>query len=173
MVADNLDDEPLTPEEAGQEKKKKIKKAIIIIAPLLIVLLGASYYFLVVLKSSASDIHAIEKKNGTQRELAIEQNTYLDIDQITVPLSPSGTKREYLRLDLTLRVGSEEESAAIARKLPIIRDSLLVFLKSLRSSDFNSSHGTLYLKEEITKRINKITSPIVIKEVLFQEITLS
>jgi len=58
-------------------------------------------------------------------------------------------------------------------KMQIIKDTLITFLRSLRSTDFNSSSSAIYLKEEISKRINKITAPVVIKEVLFQEITVN
>jgi hypothetical protein len=57
--------------------------------------------------------------------------------------------------------------------MPAVKDSLVTFLRSLRSTDFNSSGSTIYLKEELTKRINKIVAPVVIKEVLFQEITVN
>ena len=95
------------------------------------------------------------------------------MDPITVGLSGSGAKKEYLRMDITMRLGTEQESVAVLAKMPVIKDTLITFLRTLRSTDFNSSNSTLYLKEEISKRINKITAPIVVKEVLFQEITVN
>lgn len=175
------EEEPLTPTEAPEgdqnsvnsDKKKKIKKILLITTPIIITIIGAVYFFFFVIKAPKHD-DGHEVRQAKQKEyVALESNTYLDVDPITVGLTPSGSKREYLRLDISLRLSTEQESAAVLTKMPIIKDTLITFLRTLRATDFNSSSSTLYLKEEISKRINKITAPIIIKEVLFQEITVN
>ena len=172
----------LTPSEASEDeqeandkpnKKKKIKKILLITTPIIITIIGAVYFFLFIIKAPKHDDgHQIHQSKEKER-VPLESNTYLDIDPITIGLTASGSKKEYLRLDLSLRLSSEQESAAVLAKMPIIKDTLITFLRSLRSTDFNSSSSAIYLKEEISKRINKITAPIAIKEVLFQEITVN
>lgn len=179
-MAEDLNDqeEPLTPKEADNanpatDKKKKLKKILLILMPLIIAIAGGLYFFFFVINSQ-KDKHGPEIQHlKEQPKVALESNTYLDIDSITVGLTPSGNKKDYLRLDLALRLSSEKESEAVLAKMPIIKDTLIVFLRSLRATDFNSSSSSIYLKEEITKRINKITAPITVKEVLFQEITVN
>lgn len=168
-------EEPLTPEEVPAAKggQNKIKKILIIVVPLILIIAGIVYFYMFVIKGSKHEDGEIVEQGKPKQKVALEQNAYLDLDPITVGLTPSGPKREFLRLDMTLRVASEEDSKAIMEKLPIIKDSLIVFLRSLRATDFNSSNSTIYLKEEITKRINKITAPISVKEVLFQEIAVN
>ena len=168
------EEEPLTPLEANT-RQKKIKRALIILVPIIIAIISAIYFFFSVIKAPHQKefAPATIQQPKTREEVALEFNTYLDIDPITVGLSPSGSKKEYLKLNVTLRLSTESESASVISKIPMIRDSLITFLRSLRSNDFNSSSSTIYLKEEVTKRINKITAPIVIKEVLFQEITIN
>lgn len=168
------EEEPLTPEEVpeGSGKSSKLKRNLIIIVPIILMIAGAIYFYLFVISAPKSkDSAKTETKKKT--EVKLEQNAYFDLDPMVVALSPSSSKREYLRLDLTLQVASEEESKIIMEKVPMIKDSLIVFLRSLRATDFNSSSSTIYLKEEITKRINKIIAPIAVKEVLFQEITVN
>jgi flagellar basal body-associated protein FliL len=176
------EEEPLTPEEApGEEgyatdkadKKKKIKKILIIAAPIILAIIGGVYFFFFVIHAPATNENVEIHQESEQPQLKLESNTYLDVDPITIGLTPSGSKKEYLRLDLALRLSSESEGTAILAKMPIIKDTLIIFLRSLRSTDFNSSSSAIYLKEEISKRINKITAPIVVKEVLFQEITVN
>lgn len=174
-MTDELEEEPLIPSEVmnSGDKKKKIKKTIIIVTPIIIAIIGALYFFFFIIKApKQDDINQIQQSKSKEH-VALEANTYLDIDPITIGLSPSGTKKEYLRIDITLRLSTEEESNAVMVKLPIIKDTLITFLRSLRATDFNSSSSAIYLKEEISKRINKITAPIIIKEVLFQEITVN
>ena len=162
-----------TSENAPVDAKKKIKKILMIAVPiLLIIICGILFFFLVIKKPKHEhDGEVPQPTKGAQ--LQLETNTYLDIDPITVGLSQVGEKKEYLRIDLTIRLNTQAENNIVLAKMPIIKDSLITFLRTLRSSDFNSSSSTIYLKEEIAKRINKITSPIVIKEVLFQEITIN
>lgn len=174
------DDEPLNPTELSEDekdessdKKKKIKKILLIVLPIIITIIGSVYFFFFVINAPKYTEKKVIHQTKDKEQVTLESNTYLDIDPITVGLTPSGNKREYLKLDLTLRVSTEKESAAILEKMPIIKDTLITFLRTLRATDFNSSSSTLYLKEEISKRINKITAPIVIKEVLFQEITVN
>jgi len=177
MTKDN-EEEPLIPSEAGkiglsEEKKKKLKKIAIIVAPILLAIVGAVFFFFFVIKGPKPSEDSPIKQPSSKEQVKLDSNTYLDIDPMTVGLSGAGAKREYLRMDITMRLGTEEESVAVLAKMPIIKDTLITFLRTLRSTDFNSSNSTLYLKEEISKRINKITAPIVVKEVLFQEITVN
>lgn len=176
-MSKELDEEPLTPSEANnssdkEARKKKIKKALIIVAPIVIALAAAIFFFLFVIKGKHQPTEEVKQPKSAE-QATLESNTYLDIDPITVGLAPSGPKKEYLRLDLTIRLNTEDESKVLLTKMPLIKDSLITFLRSLRATDFNSSNNTLYLKEEITKRINKISAPIAVKEVLFQEITVN
>lgn len=174
------EDEPLNPQEISEgeedessDKKKKIKKMSLIALPIIITVIGAVYFFFFIINAPKYTEEKDPQQTKEKEQVILESNTYLDIDPITVGLTPSGNKKEYLKLDLTLRVSTEKESAAILEKMPIIKDTLITFLRTLRATDFNSSSSTIYLKEEISKRINKITAPIVIKEVLFQEITVN
>ena len=173
--SESEEEELLMPEEAdvGQKKKGKLKKIIIILVPILLLVMGAAYFFFFVIKAPKAE-EIVEEESGKPKYKAnLEQNAYLDVDPIIVGLTAIGPKREDLKLDMTLRVGNEKESQAIIEKMPLIKDSLIMFLRSLRSSDFNSSSSTIYLREEITKRINKIVAPLSVKEVLFQEITVN
>jgi flagellar basal body-associated protein FliL len=154
-----------------QARNKKIKKIVIIIVPILIIIAAGLYFFFYILKAP-NKAHKNNEDTAQQAEIKITANTYLDLDQITVGLLPSSNTQEYLRIRITLKLATEQEHATVLTKVPVIKDALITFLRSLRSSDFNKSGSTVYLREEIIKRINKITAPVAIKEVLFQEITV-
>jgi flagellar basal body-associated protein FliL len=168
-------DEPLTPELASdaEGKTQKLKKLLIFIAPIILLITAGTYFFFFVIKApKITDVVETQQTN-TKEKATLTPTTYFDMDPITVGLSPSGAKREYLRLTLTIKLNNTQESNVLMSFMPAVKDSLVTFLRSLRSTDFNSSGSTIYLKEELTKRINKIVAPVVIKEVLFQEITVN
>jgi len=169
---------PLEPEAVApvDEKKQKIKKILMIAVPLIAIIIAGILFYVLVLSAQKKGVDVqdpADSKASSDKAEGHETNSYVDIEPITIPLLSSGGKREFLKIDLILRVGSDLESTAIVAKMPIIKDSLIGFLRSLRSADFNSSSNAIYLKEEVSKRINKIVAPIVIKEVLFQEIVIN
>ncbi len=166
------DNAPVAAADPAMDKKKKIKKIIIIVVPVILIIVGITLFFFFVIKGPKKEEGKEIAQSEKHDQVKLDSNTYLDIDPITVGLSQINDKKEYLRIDLTLRLNTQEENSAILGKMPIIKDALITFFRSLRSTDFNSSSSSIYLKEEIAKRINKITSPIIVKEVLFQEITI-
>jgi len=168
-------DEPLTPEIASyaNEKMQKIKRIFIFILPILLLIFGGCYFFFFVIKTpKITNIEETQQKN-VKEKASLAPASYFDMDPITVGLAQSGAKREYLRLTLTIKLNNDKEISILANSTPIIKDCILTFLRSLRSTDFNNSESAIYLKEELTKRINKIVAPLVIREVLFQEMTIN
>lgn len=130
MAKDNNkfnEDEPLTPTEVSEsekdgnfDKKKKIKKVLLIIFPIIITIIGSVYFFFFIINAPKyTEEKGLYQTKGKE-QVILESNTYLDIDPINVGLAPYGNKKEYLKLDLTLRISTEKESAAILEKMPIL-----------------------------------------------------
>ena len=89
-------------------------------------------------------------------------------------MSSDDTKKAtYLKLTVVLRVSSDDEAKIVQGKLPMIVDSFQTFLAGLRPIDFNGTGVTLLLKEELTKRVNKLTAPVVVEDVLFKEVIVN
>lgn len=172
--SDPTNQDPNVTADGAEEpsKIKKIKKILIIVVPILVAAFGGLYFYFFVLKG-ANNTKLNQGEHSEQHgEIKKAANHYVDLDPITVGLLPSSNKQEYLRIKITLRVSDEQENSTVLSKVPVVKDSIITFLRSLRSTDFNRSGSTLYLREEILKRVNKITAPISVKEVLFQEITV-
>ena len=169
-------DELLTPiaaSSSGIVKNTNAKKIFFISAVLVLCVFAGIYFFFNVLKSSKK-YSQLNQETTTEQALAeVVPNTYLELDPIIVNLLPSGSKQSYLKLSITLQLNSEAEVKVIKAKFPIITDVFQSFLRELREADFNGTGSTLRLKEELIKRINKITSPIVIKDVLFKEMVIN
>ena len=146
-MAEKDQEDPLTPKEVDEqddapegedadakkaEKKKKIKRIILTAVPIAIVIISAILFFLFVIKTPGSSKEENMTPGGENAETQQEFNTYLDIDSITISLASStDVKKEFLRLDLVLRLSSEAESASVLAKMPIIKDSLITFSVAL------------------------------------------
>lgn len=120
-----------------------------------------------------SDSHSQNTSNNPNSQAAAPQvETIYDMDELIINLVPTGNNRNYLKIMISLRLASAQDTAVVVAKLASVQDSLQMFLKELRPQDFNGSGATMKLKEEITKRINKVIYPVEVKEVLLREILL-
>jgi len=154
---------------------RKVSIAVIVIVAILSI--AAAYFFFKIVKNPKTykdnkeyvrDVHNSDDIGGLTSD-----NNYVVIEPMVVNLLTSGQKPVYLRLSLMLKLATESDVKIVQTKLPVIVDELQVFLTGLRPADLSGTGGSLLLKEELTKRINKITSPILMKDVLLKEILIN
>ncbi len=173
------EDEPLTPKLAPLysaskiRANNKIKKTILIILTVVICAIAVTYFFFKVVRTSKSYKGQNTTQSVTSSSKEEIKNSYLNLDPIIVNLLSSSGKQNYAKLTLTLQLSSDQEIKKIEAKLPIIIDTIENFLRELRVEDFNGSGNTFLLKEEFLKRINRITYPLVIDDVLFKEVVVN
>lgn len=186
MTKNFFDDqeEPLTPMPISKQRNQSVftklygnkpKKSVLIIAPLIVVILSATYFFYNVIKTP--------KKYNNSNELAaaktleniseINANTYIDLEPMVINLASSSAKQNYLKLTMTLQFTSDVETKVAQVKLPNIIDSFQTFLREIRANDLTGSGSMLQLKEELTKRVNKVIYPVVIENILFKEMLVN
>ena len=112
-------------------------------------MLAGGYFFFFVIK--APKLTSTDSTRQRKREITLCPSTYLDMDPISVGLAPSGAKCEYLRITLTIKLNSDKEIIVLMNSMPMIKDSLFTFLRSLRATDFNSSSSTIELTKELIR----------------------
>lgn len=173
------DEEPLTPQLAYSlsgskvETKNKIRKTVLIILTFLVCTIAVGYFFFKIIKAPKSYKGQDVSQSLTPSSNEAIINSYLNLEPIVVNLLSPNNKQSYVRLTLTLQLYSNQESQKVEAKLPIIIDTIQCFLRELRVDDFNGSGNTLLLKEELLKRVNKITFPLVVNDILFREILIN
>jgi flagellar FliL protein len=95
-----------------------------------------------------------------------------DLPEITTNLAPGAGKKTWIKLSVTVQMESSKDQATLDKKLPIVKDGIIVFLREVRAADLSSSGGSMMLKSELIKRINKILYPVQVKDVLLRELIL-
>lgn len=95
-----------------------------------------------------------------------------DLPEITTNLAPGAGKKTWIKLAVTVQMESSKDQATLDKKLPIVKDGIIVFLREVREADLSSSGGSMMLKGELIKRINKILYPVQVKDVLLREMVL-
>ncbi len=147
------------------------KKLVLFIAlPMLLIgLAGTGVYF-----SGLADslIGAEEHEGELLTEEEEEGPVYYDIPDMLVNLNSSGRKTGYLKISVSVEVGSEADAEQLKTVLPRIVDSFQVYLRELRVEDLSGSAGLQRLREELLMRVSNAAAPTVVKDILFREMLI-
>lgn len=164
------------PEAAAPEKEKKsggglLKILLIAGIPTLTIIAIAG---VLLFTSFGRELVGLDSKNA-KKDIAEEivelpENiTYYEMPELLVNIQSSSKKRKpFLRLAVKFEVHDPEAIATIDLLKPRIIDSFQVYLRELRVDDLEGSAGSQRLKEELLKRVNAVSAPAKIMDVLFQ-----
>lgn len=180
VEVDVTDDEELA---AGGNAGKKW-----LLAMLVLLLLGGgaagAYFFVFAETEEAHEevtIHKAEDSHGNAAEepskvshggVEVAAPVFYELPQFLVNLNTGGAKARFLKMKVTVELGSQEDLKIIESYQPRIVDSVNTYLRELRASDLSGSAGMHRLREELMKRINQYISPAEVKNILFAEIVV-
>ncbi|MGO1117844.1 flagellar basal body-associated FliL family protein [Rhodovibrionaceae bacterium A322] len=167
------DDVEAQPKKGGLSGKKLI---LFIVLPLLLIGGGgAGAYFSGALDSLLGAEETVEAAEGEEGEEADGEPDgpvtvlFYDLPDMLVNLNTTGRKASFLKLSVSLEVGSEADRAALEQLQPRIVDNFQVYLRELRIEDLRGSAGLQRLREELLLRVNAATYPTEIRDVLFKQ----
>jgi flagellar FliL protein len=109
---------------------------------------------------------------GKAVEKAEAKSVYFDLPEMTVNLSATSERPQYLRVKITLEMTESSVIDAIKSAQPRVIDAFQVHLRELRATDLEGSAGIYRLREELMRRINLAIAPAKIRAVLFKEIVV-
>ena len=90
------------------------------------------------------------------------------LDTFIVNLADKGGKR-YLRVTIDLELGNPEMQEELVKRLPQVRDSILMILPSKRFDDIRSMDGKVALRNEILETLNGFLTQGQITKIYFKE----
>lgn len=162
-----VQDDATASADAGEKKKSNsiVKLALFIGIPIL--LLGGVAAFLFLTETGHHLMGKKDKEKEPEKEKP-EALSFYTIPEMMVNLIPNGKKTPFLRLGLKLELPDAEAQKAIDSLSPRIIDQYQMYLRGLRVEDIENTAGIHRLREELLKRVNIVTSPIKIKNVLIQ-----
>lgn len=97
---------------------------------------------------------------------------FLPIPDMIVNLSSTDSTPRYLRLSVQLELASELDRAGVEAVMPRVVDQFQTYLRELRVRDLRGSAGIYRLQMELLARVNEAAYPVVVQDVLFQEILI-
>jgi flagellar FliL protein len=150
------------------------KKNIIIIAGVVLVVLAviAGGFFMLWQKLSALD-----KPPGEDPGKSSEKSSHggigpvFPLDSFIVNLSDQGGKR-YLRVTMGLELGDPKSAEELTKRLPQVRDSILMTLPSRKVEELQSHEGKNLLRTEIISNLNDLLGKDTVKKIYLTEFVI-
>jgi len=93
------------------------------------------------------------------------------LDSFIVNLSDQGGKR-YLRISIGLELGDVKSTEEMTKRLPQIRDSILMILPSRKVDELQTSEGKNSLRTEIITKLNELFGKEIVKKIYFTEFVI-
>ena len=148
------------------------KVLILLIGVLMIFMLGmGGGLFMMWNKLSAMNVQSSAnagEQPGQAANIEHPLGPIFALETFIVNLADKGGNR-YLRITMDLELGNPELESEIKKRLPQVRDSILMILPSKRFADISPVAGKIALRDEILATLNGFLTQGEISNIYFKE----
>ncbi|MFH0995959.1 MAG: flagellar basal body-associated FliL family protein [Pseudomonadota bacterium] len=148
------------------------KKNIIMMAGIALIVLAVigGGFFMLWQKLSALD-KAKEAPKAPEKSDQGGMGPIFALDSFIVNLSDQGGKR-YLRVTMGLELGEPKAAEELTKRLPQIRDSILMTMPSRKVDELQTTEGKNSLRTEIISNLNVLLGKEIVKKIYFTEFVI-
>ena len=151
------------------------KKAMILVlggVVLLFAMMGGGFFMMwQKMNASIAQIQNANSKDAkghaAKQEEEVIKPTY-KMDTLIVNLADQGGKR-YLRVTMEFELSGPEVAEEIPKKLPQLRDTILMVLPSKQYTDISTTEGKIALRDELIAKINALLKKGTVTTIFFTE----
>jgi flagellar FliL protein len=151
-------------------------KVLIIIAAvffLVMAMMGGGFFLLwSKMSATAAQVKGANEPEATEEKAKEEEQSSLGpiykLDTMIVNLADQGGKR-YLRVTMEMELSAPQVVEEIDKRLPQLRDSILMILPTKTYADIGSTEGKIRLRDEIIAKLNSFLKSGTIKTIYFSE----
>jgi flagellar protein FliL len=165
--------------EAPVKKKVSGKKLILfVVLPILLLGGAAGAVFALGLLDpllGGGEQHATEETATEEQAAATDEHgeavidppgVFYPMDELTVSLSGTGTRKNFLVLQVELELEAQTDVARVEQMKPKIISEFNAFLRELRTEELNGSAGAYLIREELYRRVSQVVAPTPVKDLL-------
>lgn len=168
--ADITDITPTEGAEGGEgapapAKKSPLKLILFIVVPLLVLGSVAAVLFLTHFGRALIGLEKPHKQEITQS--LPDHITYYELPEMLINIQSTSKRKPYLRMAVKLEVHEEKIEPKLDLIKPRMIDAIQMYVRELRVDDLEGSAGSQRLKQELLKRINALSGPIKVHDILF------
>jgi flagellar protein FliL len=151
------------------------KLMLILIGVLFVLVLamgGGMFMIWSKLSSAAPKPTGPEGEKGSEKTKVEQMGKIQSLETFIVNLSDPGGNR-YLRVTMDLEVtGGKPAEDEVARRVPQMRDAILMILPSKRFADISSTEGKTAVREELHAALNGLLTSGKIARIYFKEFVI-
>jgi flagellar FliL protein len=151
------------------------KLTIILISVLIVLVLGLGGGMVMVwakLSAVSALVAHPEGEKNTDKSKPEEVGKIVSLETFIINLADSGGNR-YLRVTMDLEVtGGKPAEEEMARRVPQLRDAILMILPTKRYADINTSEGKTALREELAGSLNGLLASAKVTRIYFKEFVI-
>ncbi|MBI5895896.1 MAG: flagellar basal body-associated FliL family protein [Desulfobacterales bacterium] len=107
------------------------------------------------------------KGHAAKEEEEVVKPTY-KMETMIVNLADQGGKR-YLRVTMEMELSGPEVLEEITKKLPQLRDTILMILPSKQYTDISTTEGKIAVRDELIAKINTLLKKGTVTTIFFTE----
>jgi flagellar FliL protein len=143
---------------------------IIIAAALLFVmaLMGGGFFIIWTKMSALSAPGPTAEEEVVEEEVPEEIGPLYSLGTLIVNLADEGGKR-YLRVSIELELETVDMTEEVEKRLPQVRDSILMILPTKTFADINTTPGKIAVRDELLAAMNEIVKTGKINNLYFTE----
>jgi flagellar FliL protein len=146
------------------------KLIFLLVAVLLVLTIGLTAGFFM-MWNKLSALNTLSNTAATARggqEQTASLGPLFPLDTFIVNLADAGRSR-YLRVTMDLELAAATDAGKLTKKLPQVRDSILMILPSKQFDDIASMEGKIALRDEIIAKLNTLFARSVVTNIFFTE----
>ncbi|GAB4361646.1 MAG: flagellar basal body-associated FliL family protein [Deltaproteobacteria bacterium] len=177
------EDKEMAPETSPKGGKKKGKAKLLIIAVLVLAVGGGAAWYFKVHRAAAKESgektaqagekgessgHGEHGAHGEKEGEGGPKTLYYKLEPFILNLADIDSNR-YLKVSVSLEFDTPSSMEEAERRVPQIRDSMILLMSSLTYGDIHSVAGKITLQSEIQNRLNSILQPGAVKRVYFTD----
>jgi flagellar FliL protein len=149
------------------------KKNIIIIVGVVLIVLAVigGGFFMLWQKLSTLDKPQEESGRSSEKSSHGGMGPVFALDSFIVNLSDQGGKR-YLRVTMGLELGDPKLAEELTKRLPQVRDSILMTLPSRKVDELQTAEGKSALRAEIVSNLNELLGKDTVKKIYITEFVI-
>ncbi len=136
---------------------------------LVVVAMGGGFFMMWSKMSSMNTVSSEEAEKGEEAEETVEtMGPIKKLETFIVNLADKDGTR-YLRISMDLELINEETGQLVDKRLPKIRDTILMILPTKKYEDIDTVEGKSSLRNEMITKLNEVMIPEKIKTIYFTE----
>jgi flagellar protein FliL len=150
------------------------KKNIIMISAVVLIVLaiiGGGFFMLWQKLSAMDKPKEAEAAKAPEKVEHGGMGPVFSLDSFIVNLSDQGGKR-YLRITLGLELDDAKSTEELTKRLPQIRDSILMVLPSRKVEELQTTEGKNSLRTEIISKLNELFGKEIVKKIYITEFVI-